>query len=123
MRLHRDDHLCRRGQRVDRQQPQARRAIQQNEIKLMVGRRHPLAQHQFAAKHADHLDLRPGQVDRAGHQRDVLVHLLHRLQEAPLLAEHAVDVDAVCRRLHAIIDGQVRLWVQIDQADALSQLG
>ena len=36
MRLHRNDHLRRNRQRVDREQSQARRTVQQNEIEVVL---------------------------------------------------------------------------------------
>src|SRR3954451_19127862 len=62
--LHRDDHLVRRGQRVDRQQAEARRRVDADEVIVAGDLFQRFLQRALAADLGAHRDLGAGEVDR-----------------------------------------------------------
>ena len=65
MRLERDEHFGGRAKGIERQHPEGRRAIHEDEIKRLVVGGKLVAQDHFAADGAQQLELGPGQVDMA----------------------------------------------------------
>ena len=114
--LDRDQHGVRRRERVERQEAQARRAVDDDEVVGAARARERLLQHALALVEVDHLDLRADQVDVARHHVQKRHLGLERgLLDGHLPGEHLVDaagdgplVDAERRRA-------VRLRVGVDQ--------
>jgi hypothetical protein len=107
-----DDHLVCRCQGVDRQQPEARRRIDADEV-VVVGD-HPQSplERALAADRRGQGDLGPGEVDRSA--GDVDLPLADDLTDRDL-----VDEDVVHRRLQRVrIDPlghrEVALWIHVD---------
>jgi hypothetical protein len=123
VRLHRDDHLARHCQRVDGEQPEARRAVEQHVVEVVLGGLELLLEDHLAAEHRDQLDLGGREVDRAGDKRDPVVDLVDGLEEALVLDEDVVQRAHLGRRLDAVVDREVCLGVEVDEADALPELG
>ena len=107
-----DDHLVRGGQRVDRQQPEARRRVDADEVVVLFYLLQRLLKRALSPDHRRHRDLGAGEVDRragdvdlarADHvaDRDVVhEHVVHRLLER-------VRVDSLRHR-------QVALGIHVD---------
>src|SRR3954453_7318659 len=118
--LHGDDYLVRRREGVDRQQPEARRGVDEDEVVVLLHGRERLLQGPLAADHRRHRDLRAGEVDRGAgpiplaladplaHGDAVHEHVVHRLLER-------VGVDPLAHR-------QVGLGVEIDAKGAVAAL-
>src|SRR5207248_8707452 len=92
--LDRDQHLLRRDERVDRQQAERRRAVDEDVVVLHGTRLDRAGQPGLPGHHGDQLDLRTGEVDRrryAGEVRDA-VDRLGDIDERRALDEAVVDV-------------------------------
>src|SRR4051794_8304556 len=101
--LHGDDYLVRRRQGVDREQPEARRRVDEDEVVVLLHGRESLLQGPLAADHRRHRDLRAGEIDggagnvhlaladHLAHGDAVHQHVVHRLLER-------VRVDALAHR-------------------------
>ena len=59
-------------------------------VELLLRHLELLFQQRFPARDTHQLDFRTGQIDAAGHQRDVLVDLMDRFEEAAVFDEHVV---------------------------------
>ena len=70
--LHRNDAVVRGGQRVDRQQSERRRRIDQHEVVARRDRRERLTQARFARERGDELDVGAGEIDRRGREPQIL---------------------------------------------------
>ncbi len=118
--LHGDDHLVGGRQRVDRQQPEAGRRVDEDEVVVLEDRLEGLLQRALAADHRRHRDLGAGEVDRrAG---DVDLALADHLADRDLVHEHVVHrllervgVDALGHR-------EVALRVHVDAQHAVTLL-
>ncbi len=118
--LHGDDHLVGRRQRVDREQPEARRRVDADEVVVLQDRLERLLQRALAADLRRHRDLGAGEVDRGAGDVDLALaddladrdvvheHVVHRLLER-------VGVDALRHR-------QVALRVHVDAQHAMALL-
>ena len=86
--LHGDDHLVRGRQRVDRQQPEARRRVDEDEVVVLVDRLERLLQRALAADLRRHRDLGAGEVDRGA--GDVDLALADHLADRDVMHQHVV---------------------------------
>ena len=77
--LDRDDHLVGRGQRVDGQQPEARRRVDADEVVVVGDLRERLLERALAADLGRHRDLRPGEVDRGDRDVDLALWITSRI--------------------------------------------
>src|ERR1051325_8523733 len=71
--LHRDDDPVRRDERVDGQQPERRRRVDEDVVVAVLHRGERLLQGAFAADHARERELGPGEIDRRDRQIDLCV--------------------------------------------------
>jgi hypothetical protein len=122
--LHRDQHRIGGDQRVERQQPERRRAVEDDVVPRQ--RRRLLErprQHRLAAQHADQLDLRAGEVLRGRHdlQRRQLGRLDHLLQLRP--AEQQVVAAARLDLPAALADRRARVALRIEVDEQHPLLG
>ncbi len=125
LRLDRDDHAGRRDQAVDRQQPEVRRAIDEDVVvggDLALER---LAQDLLATERGEQLALGRREVDVRG--RDVDSRGLGR-QDHLGQGRSAVGEDVGHRSLDGVeVDaetrGQIRLRIHVDAQDAIALLG
>ena len=117
--LDRDEHLASHDERVDRQQPQARRAVDEHVVDALVPVRHPplqvgverVPQPGLSRDHRDQLDLSARQVDRRREAPEVrhVRALLHRLGERCPVDQDLVDR----RRARAVLDAERRRRVAL----------
>ena len=119
--LHGDDHLVGRRQGVDRQQPEARRRVDADEVVVLLDRLEGALERALAADHRAHRDLGAGEVDRGA--GDVDLALLDDLLDREPVHEHVehrlldrVGIDALGHR-------QVALRVHVAAEDAVALLG
>src|SRR5204863_219607 len=88
-----DDHLVGGRQRVDRQQPEAGRRVDADEVVVLLDRLERLAQRALAADLGGHRDLRAGEVDRrAG---DVDLELADDLADRLVMHVHVDEEEYV----------------------------
>ncbi len=118
--LHGDDHLVGGRQGVDREQSEARRRVDADEVVVVGDLGQRLLQRALAADHRGHRDLRAGEVDRGAGDVDLALadHLADR---------HAVHQDVVHRllevvRVDALGHRQVALRVHVDAEHAMPRL-
>src|SRR6266545_5489349 len=71
--LHRDDHVVGRNERVDRQQAERRRRVDEDVVVVLLDRGQRLLEGALAADHARERELGPGEVDRRDGEVDLLV--------------------------------------------------
>ena len=118
--LHGDDHLVGGRQRVDRQQPEARRRVDADEVVVLEDRLEGLLQRALAADHRRHRDLRAGEVDRGA--GDVDLALADHLADRDLVHEHVVHRFLERVRVDALGHRQVALRVHVDAQHAVPLL-
>ena len=116
-----DDHLVRGGQRVDRQQAQARRRVDADEVVVVDDGRQRLLQRALAADLHAHRDLGAGQVDR-GHG-DVDLALLDHVADRDVVDEHVVHAALDLVGVDPLAHRQVALRVEVDGQDVVAGLG
>src|SRR4051794_25932459 len=119
--LHGDDHLVCRRQGVDRQQPEARRRVDADEVVVLLDRRERLLQRPLAADHGAQRHLRAGQVDRGAGKVDLA--LADHLADRELMHEHVVHrlLDRV--GIDALRHREVALRVEVRAEHAMTLLG
>src|SRR5690606_21653963 len=118
--LDRDQHGVRRGEGVQRQQPERGRAVHQDEVVPLAHRLQRAPQHQLALRSVDQLDLGADQVAARGgdvEEREV------EAADEDVVDRHPLDHDVVHRRLHVgAVDadpaGRVALGVHVDDERA-----
>src|SRR5256714_2561103 len=109
--LHRDDNPVGGGKRVDRQQPEAGRRVDADEVVVLLDRRKRLLQRALAADHGRHRDLGAGEVDRgAGH---VDLASADHLADRDAVHEHVVHRFLQRVRVDALGHGEVALRVHV----------
>ena len=95
--LDRDEHLARGDEGVDRQQPERRRAVDEDVVVRLVHARQIRvergAQSLFARDERHQLDLGTGEVDGGGHAVEALVlgRRLHDVRQGQVVDQHVVD--------------------------------
>ncbi len=135
MRLQRDQHRVRGGQDIERQDPQAGRAVDQHDVVAVADRRKRCAQHLLAPNLRDQLHLRGGHVRRGADEieaeRSIVRPITLRAGRAShRLRAHRLDckrrppfriMEHVVRRVDLLFVGiqptsfcQVRLRVTVD---------
>src|SRR4051812_23373973 len=119
--LNGDDHLVGRGERVDRQQPEARRGVDADEVVVVADRREGLLQGPLAADHRRHRDLRSRQVDRRA--RDVDLAAADDLADRRLVHEHVVHRQLERVGVDALRHRQVALGVHVHAQDTVARFG
>ena len=122
VRLQRQEHIVDRGQRVDREDAQRRRAIDEHVVELVGGLGQLVAQDHFAADDAGQLDFGGGQVDVRGGDDEVFFRTgchAARAESRCFLGEQIVDGRHLGLRVEAQVQRGVRLRVDVDQAHAL----
>ena len=122
--LQRDQHAVRRHHRVERQQGQRRRAVDENKVirQRLLGQR--VAQPVFPALQVDELDLGAGQV-RAGRHDPHVGHVggPGGLGDRHLIDQHLIGAGAAVAALDAEAGRGVALGVEIDDQHALAAGG
>ena len=127
--LDRDEHLARGDERVDREQPERRRAVDEDVVEVLlelaeVGVERG-AQPLLARDERDELDLRAGEVDRRRHapQPGELRAALDDVAHGRVVDDDVVDA----RRLRPVLDAErgrcVALRVEVDDQHARARLG
>ena len=115
-----DDHLVRGGQGVDRQQSQARRRVDADEVVVVDDRRQGLLQRALPPDLHAHRDLGSGQVDR-GHG-DVDLALVDHLADRDVVDEHVVHAPLDLVGIDPLAHRQVALRVEVDGQDLVAGL-
>src|SRR3954453_6080206 len=116
--LHGDDLLVRRRQGVDRQQPEAGRRVDADEVVVLLDRRQRLLQRPLAADHGRHRDLSAGEVDRgAGH---VDLALADHLTDGGLVHEDVVHRLLERVRVDPLRHRQIALGIHVDAQDPVA---
>ena len=119
--LHRHDDRVRRGQRVQRQQRQCRRAVDQDEVVALAQRRQhglePLLAHVFAHQ----LDLDRGQVDIARQQVEALGSADDDVAHRGFAQQHFAHRVVQRALVDAAAGGRVALRVDVDQQHPLGR--
>ena len=118
--LDRDDHLVGRGQRVDRQQAEARRRVDADVVVVVGDLRQRLLQRPLAADLGAHRDLGAGQVDRG--DGDVDLAVLDDLLDRHPLDEHVVEALLDGVGVDPLAHRQVALRIEVDGEDAVTGL-
>ena len=119
--LHGDDHLVRGRERVDRQQAEAGRSVDADEVVVGQDRLERLLERALAADLSGHRNLSPGEVDRrAGH-----VHLAtaDHLADRGVVHEHVVHRHVERVRVDPLAHREVALRVHVHAEDAVPLLG
>ena len=116
-----DDHLVGGRQRVDRQQPEARRRVDEDEVVVLLDLRQRLLQAPLAADHRRHRDLRAREVDRRA--RDVDLALADHLANRESVHEHVVHRLLERVRVDALRHRQVALRIHVAAQHAVALLG
>ena len=102
VRLQRDQDLLGGRQRVERQQAQRRRAVDQAEIELVLARLHGLAQDDLPADDVDQLGLGADEIDVGRQEPEIRPHEHQAGAEVRRLGQHLVgarlDASAARRR-------------------------
>src|SRR6266542_2206156 len=126
LRLHRDDHALRGDERVQGEQPERRRAVDEDVVVALHDvARELVAERHLAADGAEELHLRGRELDVRGCDVDVLGPRVHDDRgERRLGLEHDVRHPALdVREVDAQAHGQVRLWIEVDAEDRAAELG
>jgi len=121
--LHRHEDLVGGRQRVQRQHPQRRRAVEQHHV---VVTRHGLQgrpQHELASGAGEQLRLRPGQVDGRRHQVDALGRRQQHVGDRRRPGEHLVQTPLDRVGVDAERERQASLRVEVDEQHAEPVLG
>src|SRR5579859_6821559 len=124
--LHRDDHAIRSHERVQREQAERRRAVDEDVVVALDDvLRQLVAERHLAADRAEQLDLRGGELDVRGRDIEML-----RLRVQDDRGEGRVGLDEHVR--HPALDGpevdpeadsEIRLRVEVDAEDGVPELG
>src|SRR3989440_6501619 len=124
LRLHRDDDAGRRDQRVQCEEAQGRRAVDENVVVPIDDvARELVAQGHLAADRVEELDLRSRELERCG--RDVDLLRLGRSDDRPE-GDVGVDEDVRDASLDRVevdteADGQVGLRIEVDAEDFVTE--
>src|SRR6187549_13169 len=116
-----DDHLARRRQRVDRQQPEAGRRVDADEVVVAGDLFERFLERALAADLGAHRDLGAGQVDRG--DGDVDLALLDDLRDRHVVDEHVVEALLHLVGIDPLAHRQVALRVQVDAQHPVPGLG
>ena len=119
--LHGDDHLVGRRQGVDREQPEARRRVDADEVVVVLDRAERLLQRALTADLRGHRDLGAGEVDRRA--RDVDLALADDLPDVGVVDEHVVHRRLEGVRVDPLRHGQVPLGVHVHAEHPVALLG
>jgi hypothetical protein len=122
--LDRDEHALRRRERVDREQAQRRRGVQDHVIVLFGRACEAEAQAGLAGQFAHELYLCPGEI----HGRRCHPQVRHRglhghFAEGEAFGETVVDAAAQRALIHPQPGGGIALGVHVNEEDALSKVG
>ena len=121
LRLHRHEHAVGRGERVDRERPERRRAVEEDEVVAVAARGERLGEIPLAVGAARELDDGAGEIRL---RRDE-VEVRERGGVDELGERRAVE-EVVARRpvrAHPEPRGRVRLRIEVDHERALAGLG
>ncbi len=118
VRLQRNEHFVDGGQRVEGQNTQRRRAVDEQIIELFSVFFQLVAQNQLAAHDARQFHLGGGEIEMRADDRQVIGHLPPYGRQAGVSRQHVVDGTAFAARLNAQVQGRVSLRIQIGQADS-----
>ena len=115
-----NDHARGGDERVDRQQAERRRCVDQDEVVLVAHLDERLFERALTSHHRGERELGAGQVDRGDGQVDLAV--LDHVRDRDLVDEHVEHRPLDRVRVHALAHGQVALRVEVDQQDAMAHL-
>src|SRR3954451_18860728 len=108
--LHRDDDTVGGGERVDRQQPERRRRVDEDEVVAVAHRRQRLLERALATDHRRERELRAGEVDRRHGERHLA--LLDHLVDGDPVHEHVEHRALDLVRVQPLAHRQVALRVE-----------
>ena len=121
--LERDQHRIGRGERVDRQQSERRRTIDQDEVVGVADRSERSLESRLAGHHPDQLDLGAGQSLSPGHEIQVSKRGREdRLLGVGLAEKHLVDRGRPVVAIDPEPARGIALGVDVDKQDALAFL-
>ena len=121
LRLHRHEHAVGRGERVDRQRPERRRAIEEDEVVAVGAGGESLGEIPLAVGAARELDHGAREIRLRGNE----VEIRERGRMNELGKRRAVE-EVIARRsvrAHPKPRGRVRLRIEVDHERALAGLG
>ena len=119
--LHGHDHAVGRRERVDGDQPERRRRVDEDLVVVALHRQERLLERALAADHRGQRELRAGQLDRR--DGDVDLGVLDDLLDRHALHEHVEHRLLELLGIEALRHRQVGLRVQVDDEDAAAPLG
>src|SRR5690606_24960771 len=114
--LHGNDHAVGRGQGVDGQHRQRRRAVDEDVVVAFAHRRQRVAQAQLLVRHLEQLHLGGGEV-AVGRQQWITAVLAvpQGLVDVAVAHQHIVDRRLQGRLVHTAAAGGVALGIEVDQ--------
>ena len=122
--LDRDDHVVGRGQAVDGQQPERRRAVDEGEVVVVAHRVERPLELQLAGERRDQLDLGAGEVDGRRDDEEVLhARRLDAVSSGRVVHDHVVDRALDVAVADAEAGRRVALGVEVDHEDPVAELG
>ncbi len=117
--LDRDQDLLARDERVDRQQAQGRRAVDEDVVQRLLVRRDRPLEPALTCDQRDQFDLRTGEVDGRGRTEQAfdIGDRLDHFRERPALDQHVVDGGHIGVVVDAQRGGGIALGVEVDDQD------
>ncbi len=114
VRLQRDQDLLRGRQRIEREQPERRRAVDQAEVKFVRAALHRFAQDDLATDDVDQLGLGADEVDICGQEPEVRTDEHQTRFEPRGLRQHTIGAALHRLRFDTQMDRHVSLRIEID---------
>ena len=120
--MHRNNHFIGKAKAVEREDAEARRTIDQHEIKLVLYRFESRAQNAIAIGVRREFGLRTGKI-RGRRQQPKVVTDLHDTiaQRAVVVDERVIHRATNARPVDSKMERQVRLWIEVDQQRATTK--
>src|SRR5581483_11027070 len=121
--LDRDQHAVCRRQRVDGQEMQRGRAIDEDGLIAVAELGQMLLEARFAREHVHELELGCGQVAVAGQQIETGLGRHDRAFDRRLVEQHFATARLDAALVQARGHGRIALWIEVDEQDASPRLG
>lgn len=114
--LDRDENAVGGNKRVQRQQIECRRAIDEDELIIVADGLEPLAQHKLPLLHSDQVEVSANQILIRGQQiQPVQLRLTDALLEWLAVDQHVIDGGQTFGLLNSEAGSRISLWIAVDQ--------